>query len=312
MRIYLVDQREVVVPALPGDLVDADGAHPVEAHVGSTPCDSHFHGTKHAVPRTAEHLGHFLPAQAPRPAGEKPGIGVGQLMFAGGPRHALDLHAAARAVHAPRCIQQKHLDPPQRHELEAALRQAVISRARRLATRAPCTAVASFAHQDFQLWPRGAACPAYRRIHKAFEFLHAIEDSRQLHPGSRSVTSVWLAPAFSQSRGRDASLCGRRDGAATYPVCRRANQSWRSIFVFRFSAANCCCAVELVDSRRPVGKRWQTRSVFHGLSTGERECAQAGIGAADCPQIHGFNPQILRKSPERLHYRMSNMEETTW
>ncbi len=49
--------------------------------------------------------------------------------------------------------------------------------------------------------------------------------------------------------------------------------------------------MELVDSRRPVGKRWQTRSVFHGLSTGERECAQAGIGAADCPQIHGFNPQ---------------------
>ena len=32
-------------------------------------------------------------------------------------------------------------------------------------------------------------------------------------------------------------------------------------------------AVELVGSRRPVGKRWETRSVFHGLSIGDRACA---------------------------------------
>jgi endonuclease YncB( thermonuclease family) len=29
-------------------------------------------------------------------------------------------------------------------------------------------------------------------------------------------------------------------------------------------------AVELVGSRRPVGKQWETRSVFHGLSIGDR------------------------------------------
>ena len=36
---------------------------------------------------------------------------------------------------------------------------------------------------------------------------------------------------------------------------------------------DCMSAVELVGSRRPVGKRWETRSVFHGLSIGNRACA---------------------------------------
>ena len=45
----------------------------------------------------------------------------------------------------------------------------------------------------------------------------------------------------------------------------------------------CGYAVELVVSHRPVGGRWETRSVFHGK--------QPGSPKANCPQIH--RPQVF-------------------
>src|SRR5437899_6237030 len=50
----------------------------------------------------------------------------------------------------------------------------------------------------------------------------------------------------------------------------------------------CCCggAVKLVGSRRPVGKVGETRSVFPGLSIGDRACA-VRRGSAQ-PTVHKF------------------------
>jgi hypothetical protein len=51
--------------------------------------------------------------------------------------------------------------------------------------------------------------------------------------------------------------------------------------------------VKLVGSRRPVGKVGETQGVFPGLSIGDRRLrGQAGIGAADCPQIHRPAPSL--------------------
>lgn len=59
-------------------------------------------------------------------------------------------------------------------------------------------------------------------------------------------------------------------------------------------------AVELVDSRRPVGKRWETLSVFQGLPTGDRACAVRREPAQ--PPVHKSTvPSLL--CGQRLGFR---------
>jgi hypothetical protein len=52
----------------------------------------------------------------------------------------------------------------------------------------------------------------------------------------------------------------------------------------------CGYAVELVGSHRPVGGRWETRSVFHGPSTGLR-AAQRWESAK--PTVHKSTASVV-------------------
>ena len=59
----------------------------------------------------------------------KPGVGLGDRMFALRPGHLLHPYPAARTLHPSRRIDQKHLHPPKRDELEAPGRQPIVPRA---------------------------------------------------------------------------------------------------------------------------------------------------------------------------------------
>ena len=83
----------------------------------------------------------------------------------------------------------------------------------------------------------------------------------------------------------------------------------------------CMSAVELMGSRRPVGKRWETRSVFHGLSIGNRICAVRREPAQ--PAVHksivqgafhlsGRRRQIFGRTSEIGFVRRFPVERLMW
>lgn len=65
----------------------------------------------------------------------------------------------------------------------------------------------------------------------------------------------------------------------------RAGDRW--VLLHRIPKLFLPLLVEFVGRCRPVGRRWETRSVFHGLSIGEREELRREPAIAGCPQ----NPQ---------------------
>ena len=119
VAVDLIDQRQVALPAAARELVDADGLDVREVAVREAPVDGHAHGPIDGVPGRGERRGDLLPRQALGPSGEKPGVGVGQSVLAGGPRDGLDPHSAARAGHAAHRVEEDHGDVPQGHEVEA-------------------------------------------------------------------------------------------------------------------------------------------------------------------------------------------------
>ena len=150
--VELVDEGQVAMAGLPGDLVDADGGHAVQADASAAPSHGHGHGAMHGVPGGGEDAGRVLPREALGPAGEEPAEGLGRALLAVGPRHLLDLgRAAARAVHAAPGVDQEGRQAEHRHELEAARLQAVVTGPPAAAGGAHGAPVGARAHVDFQV-----------------------------------------------------------------------------------------------------------------------------------------------------------------
>ena len=148
---------------------------------------------------------HRLPRQPPRPPGQKPRVGVGQLVFAARPRHSLHFHCAARARHSAHRVHQEHRDPPQRHELKPPSRQGVVAGRRFPATRALRPGVRSRSHLHFQSHARALYQP-HRSVNERPVPLNPIQDSLDLHPVPFLQVDGSLATPSSQSLERGALL----------------------------------------------------------------------------------------------------------
>ena len=180
--VNLVNQRQILVPALPGDLIHADRFYPRQVLVGPTPSHRHLYRPEHMVPGRPKRPGHLFPAQPLGPARQKPGIGFGQLMFARCPRHSLYPNTTAPAAHPARGVDEEHLDTPHRDKLKAAQRQCVIAWPSAAAARADGPAIGPGAQLCLNRRFAGVFHPAHRAVHERFEILHAIQDSLEVHP----------------------------------------------------------------------------------------------------------------------------------
>lgn len=143
--IDLVHQDEVFVAGLPGDLVDADGGDAGESDARGV-----------------------LPREALGPRGEEPAEGFGGALLAVGPRHALDLDRdATGAIDAAQAVDEEGGQAEQRHELEAARREAVVAGTLAAAAGAHRAAVGARLHVDDHVEVSLAGLPLGRRPRRA-------------------------------------------------------------------------------------------------------------------------------------------------
>jgi len=204
VSVDLVDQRQITVTPLPGDLVNPNGLDTRQVLVCPSPGDGSLNRAEHVVPARAKRHGHLFPAQSLRPACQKPGIGIGQVVFPDHPRHPLNPDTTGGTVNPAGCVDEKHLVSPHRDELETSSTQPVIARPAPATTRTLGTAIAARSQFNFKRGLLGLFDPADRFVHKGFEFLHAIKDSLDLHPVPFALLDGGFALPSSQSRGQDA------------------------------------------------------------------------------------------------------------
>jgi hypothetical protein len=88
------------------------------------------------VPGGVERLGGFLPGKLARPSGQPQHVSFGGMVLAVAPRKFLRHHTASAAFDASPAVEKKHQKTPERDELEAPLRQTIITRHRLVAPRA--------------------------------------------------------------------------------------------------------------------------------------------------------------------------------
>src|ERR1700689_5802894 len=99
------------------------------------------------VPGGVERLGGFLPGKFARPAGQKEHVSFGRKVLAVAPRKFLRHHAASAALDASPAVEKKHQKAPEGDELEAPLRQTIITRHRLVAPRADRLGTLTWAHR---------------------------------------------------------------------------------------------------------------------------------------------------------------------
>src|SRR5262249_26810629 len=104
---------------------------------------------------------------------------------AGGRGGASALGPAGGAAAPPGGVHQEHPQGPQRHELEAPLRQAVVTRALATAARADRPAVGTGMHRHFQVRASRAG-KAHGAVDKRLMPLDTSEDRLELPPGPPS------------------------------------------------------------------------------------------------------------------------------
>jgi len=206
--VDLVDQGGVVVPLALAPLVHADGPDALEVAMPQAGVHHALDRAEHAVPADPEGFGDLLPAHALGPAGEEELAGLGYGALALDPSELLDLHPAARAVHAPHAVGEVELMPPQRHELEAPLpSRGVVDRG--LAPAARAGRPGAFSRKD----GRDYAMPVLRVLEadlfvdKALERKDLVEQSLQLH--RRPLLSSFFTPYDAKAPVRLSTSIGR-------------------------------------------------------------------------------------------------------
>jgi len=181
LGVDLIDQRQVLVAALPLHLVHADRLDPLQVAVCQTPRHRMFYRAKHVLPRRAKGLGHPFPGKALCPAGQKPAIGRRQRMLAVAPGNLLHLHATSRAFDPTHRVDKVDGDPPQRDVLEPTLGQAVVPRRSLAAARTSCPAVGPRLDRNLDGGLGLGIGPSRFLVHERLVPLDMIEDSFQLH-----------------------------------------------------------------------------------------------------------------------------------
>src|SRR5215216_2140892 len=191
------------MPGLPLDLVDTDRADTRQVKMTAAPLNRHFHGLEDLVPVDLEGFGHLLPTQPFGPAGQKPGEGDRHRRLTLRPGHGFDMHPTSRTVDPARSVEEEDLHPPQRNELEMALRRSVVARSPATTEGAP--RLAARMRPNFYFQAPGAEPPhhTHRPVDKARVLLQPIQDSLNGHPVLLRVGVSFARPS-SQSRGRDA------------------------------------------------------------------------------------------------------------
>ncbi len=129
-------------------------------------------------------------------------MGLGQPVFTYHPGHSFNLDTTTRAINPPWCIDEKHLMTPHRDVLETSLRQRIVTGPFASAAAANRAAVRAGPYLNLKGWNRCPFNKTNRSIDKGFEFLHAIEDSLDLHPVPFALLDGVFALPSSQSGGR--------------------------------------------------------------------------------------------------------------
>jgi len=120
--VNLVDQRQIPVASLPGDLINANRLNTGQILMLTPSGHGSLHRAEHMIPGRTERLGNFFPAQALRPTGQKPGIGFSQSVFTNHPGHSLHPDTTAWTFDPAWRIKEKHFVTPHRDKLEAPRR----------------------------------------------------------------------------------------------------------------------------------------------------------------------------------------------
>src|SRR5512135_3568936 len=179
--VDLVDQRQVAVPPLPLDLVDAQGLDPGQRAVRQPPGHRVVDRAVHGVPGGMEDHRDLLPREPLGPTREGPAISRGLPAFAVTPGDPLDDHATHRAVDAAHGVDEERGDLPERHELEAARREAVVAGPLMVTPGADRAAVAAGLDPDLQGKPACLRCEGRPAVDEALLRGDAVEDSLEEH-----------------------------------------------------------------------------------------------------------------------------------
>src|ERR1039457_3486804 len=171
-----------MVPAMPLDLIDADGLDPIELPIEDTPENREFHRLEHGSPTGVEDAGDFVPGEAFGPLGQEPAVSGGLVAFFDRPWHTLHRHSATRAVHSPHRVDEEHGDLPQRHELETPLGQVIVNRSLAATAGTDWSAVGPGPDRNLDRSIGRAAGHFGLFVHEGLERFDQIEDSFQLHP----------------------------------------------------------------------------------------------------------------------------------
>ncbi len=202
--VNLVDQRQILMPPLPLDLIDADGADTRQIHVRPSPGHGHLHRPKDVVPTGVEGLGHLLPTQPLGPPRQKPGIGRGQVVLAICPRQPLHADPTARTFHPPRGVDEEHGQAPQWHKFKPTHGQRIIAWPRVCAPRTTGPAVSARADVCLNDQCLSGVNKPHVLVHKRLEFLQPIQKLLHLHPVSSPLSDGLFALPSLQRRGWDA------------------------------------------------------------------------------------------------------------
>src|SRR5688572_15326024 len=179
--VELVDERQVLVSLLPGELIHANCRDSIEIAVRFPPRDGLADRAKHHGPTGGEPPRRLLPAERLRPRCQKPSEGRRDRRLPVAPGQQLDLHTAARAVTAAWRIHKEHWDCPQRYELILALLQSIIRAALLPTARTHGSRTSPSANGNFDPMFCTTLAQPRRLVDKTRMLFDAVQDSLQLH-----------------------------------------------------------------------------------------------------------------------------------
>ena len=189
----VVDVGDVDVPALSGDLINADVGQMVEVPVRQADGDRLLDGRGHGAPRAPEQPRDLLPGQRAGPRRQRHQQCVRHLLLPTHPGHRLDMHAgASRAPHAARRVAQRHRDPPQRYMAEAPYWTGV-------SVRAPRPTLAASGHEAAvwgQLGHQSARVSRHRHDPKPLQFHRRLDQTFQEHESPLRYPGCVTTPKY--------------------------------------------------------------------------------------------------------------------
>ena len=106
---------------MPEDFVEANSRNSSQIPMEQAPLHGLLHRAEYSFPRGVENSGYLHPTQALGPCSKKPGIRLGEVMLAHGPRYRLDGDAAPWTFHPPHGINEEDCDGPEGHEFKHSL-----------------------------------------------------------------------------------------------------------------------------------------------------------------------------------------------